>query len=296
MPKTSTTKTVAASRRRSATGSGGSTTPKVSATKAEVVEILLETQKKLLEAETALGTRTRTIAALEDELAAARAEADRAETDAYAAQVEIRILEGARDAAHARLAEARTEVLELTRVLARMQEYRDRDAARIAELSDRLTKAEGSGNSHLEMLQQELATARAKAGNLPDLEQTVARQTQQLATQAQEIVELSRLLSEAEARADDSDRAVHAAGTWLAPLLGPLLSHPSGAPFSEEEYTEYAARIVASGAFDPDWYNMTNPDVAESGSDPARHFLQYGLAEGRAPRDLRVPHQPPEAE
>lgn len=296
MPKTSTTKTVAASRRRSATPSGGSARPNASATKAEILEDLLETQKKLLEAETALAGHTESMEQLEEALATARADANRAETAAYAAQVEIRILEGARDAARARLAEARTEVLELTRVLARIQDHRDQDAARIAELSDRLAEMESSGNSQLEALQQELATARAKAGNLPGLEQTVARQEQQLASQAQEIAELSRLLSEAETRARNGDRAFHAARSWLAPLLGPLLSHPSGAPFSEEEYTEYAARIVASGAFDPDWYNTTNPDVAKSGADPVLHFLQYGLAEGRPPRNLRVPYQPPEAE
>lgn len=288
MAKISTTKMTATPKRRASDAPAGQTIPKVSATKTEILEILFDTQKKLLEAETAVAARAETIQALEAELAATVAEAERHETAAYAAQVEIRILEGARHA------EARAEVLELTRLLAQMQDTRIESEARIAELSDRLAEAERNSNSHAEALQQELTSARGATERLPALEQTVTRQEQQLATQAREMVELSRLLSEAEARIGDSTAAFHAAGTWLAPLLGAFLSHPSGTPFSEEEYAEYAARIVASGAFDPDWYCTTNPDVAESGTDPALHFLQYGLAEGRAPRNLSIPR--PETE
>lgn len=103
---------------------------------------------------------------------------------------------------------------------------------------------------------------------------------------------MSRLLANTEARAEAAQTAYHNAGAWLAPLLGTFLSHPSGEPFSDDDYNEYAARLTASGAFDPDWYLVTNPDVAESGSDPAQHFLRYGLAEGRAPRDLSAPLRP----
>lgn len=294
MAKISTTKTGAASKRRSTDASAGQTIPKVSATKTEILEILFDTQKKLLEAETAVAARAETIGVLENELAATQAESERHETAAYAAQVEIRILEGARDVARARHAEARAEVLELTRLLARMQDERIQTEARVAELSDRVAEAERNSNRNAEALQQELTSARGATEKLPALEQTVTRQEQQLATQAREMVELSRLLSAAEARAGDSEGAFHAAGTWIAPLLGAFLSHPSGTPFSEEEYAEYAARIVASGAFDPDWYCATNPDVAESGTDPALHFLQYGLVEGRAPRNLSLPRSEPE--
>jgi hypothetical protein len=41
--------------------------------------------------------------------------------------------------------------------------------------------------------------------------------------------------------------------------------------------------IVRSGFFDQDWYTRTYPDVAESGLDPLRHFLQHGAAERRDP-------------
>jgi hypothetical protein len=42
-------------------------------------------------------------------------------------------------------------------------------------------------------------------------------------------------------------------------------------------------RLHRSGVFDADWYLDRNPDVAASGIDPARHFIEFGCAEGRAP-------------
>src|SRR5262249_11330348 len=41
--------------------------------------------------------------------------------------------------------------------------------------------------------------------------------------------------------------------------------------------------IKRSGLFDRDWYLARYPDVANSGMDPARHYLQYGASEGRTP-------------
>lgn len=43
------------------------------------------------------------------------------------------------------------------------------------------------------------------------------------------------------------------------------------------------AEIRAAPEFDPDWYLAAYPDVAESGADPARHFVRHGAAEGRNP-------------
>ena len=39
--------------------------------------------------------------------------------------------------------------------------------------------------------------------------------------------------------------------------------------------------VQASGLFDPEAYLQINPDVAEAGVDPLRHFVEFGLAEGR---------------
>jgi GT2 family glycosyltransferase len=41
--------------------------------------------------------------------------------------------------------------------------------------------------------------------------------------------------------------------------------------------------INRSGLFDKTWYNKTNPDVATSGLDPVRHYVEFGAREGRDP-------------
>ena len=43
------------------------------------------------------------------------------------------------------------------------------------------------------------------------------------------------------------------------------------------------ATILQSGVFDAAWYLARNPDVAKSGADPLRHFLDTGWCEGRWP-------------
>jgi hypothetical protein len=47
---------------------------------------------------------------------------------------------------------------------------------------------------------------------------------------------------------------------------------------------EQAAELLrTSSLFDPEWYLSRYPDVAQNGSDPARHYLEFGWREGRNP-------------
>ena len=41
--------------------------------------------------------------------------------------------------------------------------------------------------------------------------------------------------------------------------------------------------ITRSGLFDKNWYLANNPDVAQSGLDPIKHYVRYGAREGRDP-------------
>jgi hypothetical protein len=41
--------------------------------------------------------------------------------------------------------------------------------------------------------------------------------------------------------------------------------------------------LETSSLFDPDWYLERYPDVAQSGADPAHHYLEFGWLEGRNP-------------
>ena len=47
--------------------------------------------------------------------------------------------------------------------------------------------------------------------------------------------------------------------------------------------TEELASLKNSRAFDPNWYSTAYPDVAQSGLDPAEHFLWIGAKLGRDP-------------
>lgn len=52
-------------------------------------------------------------------------------------------------------------------------------------------------------------------------------------------------------------------------------------PASDRETAVAALRRC--GLFDPEWYLATYPDIADSGVDPAEHYLRHGAAEGRDP-------------
>jgi len=74
--------------------------------------------------------------------------------------------------------------------------------------------------------------------------------------------------------------------TW-APLrwLGEKLSAPRRAATRRRTI----AVIAASGLFDAEYYLEQNPDVAEAGADPIRHFVEFGAREGRRPHRLFDP-------
>ncbi|MGI8932161.1 MAG: hypothetical protein ACR2FK_07275, partial [Sphingomicrobium sp.] len=52
---------------------------------------------------------------------------------------------------------------------------------------------------------------------------------------------------------------------------------------TERQRRRAAALIQHSSLFEHDWYLDQYPDVADSGVDPARHYLDFGWREGRDP-------------
>jgi len=55
---------------------------------------------------------------------------------------------------------------------------------------------------------------------------------------------------------------------------------------------EQLALLNTCGWFDADWYLQKNIDIANAGVDPAIHYLQYGIAEGRAPSETFLKDEP----
>ena len=103
----------------------------------------------------------------------------------------------------------------------------------------------------------------------------------QLNRHVEEIAELKTLTGEMEDKADglrraaidEFDRAIaellHARGWSLLP--------------AELRLKRQAGLLKRSGLFDAKWYLECNKDVVEAGADPAKHYIKYGLKEGRAP-------------
>lgn len=54
-------------------------------------------------------------------------------------------------------------------------------------------------------------------------------------------------------------------------------------PLKHFRHRKFVERLRGSAYFDAEWYLARNADVAESGMDPALHFIEYGFPEGRAP-------------
>jgi len=69
-----------------------------------------------------------------------------------------------------------------------------------------------------------------------------------------------------------------------------LINDPIGKIFSLPMlfWQQLKSRVIAwkisnSGLFDANWYLEQNPDVADARKDPLRHYLSYGIWEGRNP-------------
>jgi hypothetical protein len=79
-------------------------------------------------------------------------------------------------------------------------------------------------------------------------------------------------------RASVLDAALRAGAAARAIAEAPL------APvFKGRQLRARVMMLMKAGLFDADWYRAHNKDVAEAGVDPARHFVEFGAREGRAP-------------
>jgi hypothetical protein len=69
----------------------------------------------------------------------------------------------------------------------------------------------------------------------------------------------------------------------MARLARHAVARPAAQPASPAEEEADAAALRMSPIFDAAWYTSTYADVAESGADPAVHYLRHGAAELRDP-------------
>lgn len=129
-----------------------------------------------------------------------------------------------------------------------------------------------------ERLQQEIVSREEAEFKQRDVEG-------QLRERYSEVVTLTRLLAEA---GEASRRATRNA-EWAA-AIAVLFQAKSGGTLSSGflnflPHAWHRARLLErlkrEGLFDAEAYLRANPDVAQAGVDPLRHFLEHGIGEGR---------------
>lgn len=95
-----------------------------------------------------------------------------------------------------------------------------------------------------------------------------------------EIAYLTSLLREREQLDQPQRQEVE----WLCNLAVALIQSPPwwGLLPRSLRRRRLASALRQSGLFDAEDYLRRNPDVAATGADPLRHYLQHGVREGRS--------------
>lgn len=128
--------------------------------------------------------------------------------------------------------------------------------------------AAGIESGHLETLERKIKDVRAEAA-----EERARRQQAELQLSARfaEIAALTRILRGTET-------------AWETRIVAALLRAPLWRLLPEFlRRRQRMALLKRSGDFDAEWYVNTYGDVAASGMDPLRHFVQHGARENRMP-------------
>lgn len=269
-------------------------------TKAEMLEMLAAMQKKTLVTERALaaaeGERD---AALEDG-AVLRARLEVLRDDQRSTEIDLGLAEDRVRHTAGQVADLRRELVALTALLAEEQAARKAVEKTLAERDRALESAPaapppptpsppsappGADEAVLEaVVKAEARVTKSFQAKIKSLETASARQGEQLDQRTRELVEVSRMLAENEARHPLDATAAN----WLRTALLTFLKKPSGRKMRSWELRHYAARLVETDVIDTAWYLGINTDVADEKIDPAIHYLKYGIYEGRLPRDLNT--------
>lgn len=148
------------------------------------------------------------------------------------------------------------------------------------------------------------------AARLARCERALQEQSAELQRRTDEVAALTRLLYEAEcaaarrAAAATPVRPAAAGRGWLYSRASALvtLARRLSKPIDRRvarilrqlRLRRQVADLRRSGLFDAQWYLREYGDVARAGMDPMRHYVEFGLSEGRAPNpSLAAPRGEP---
>lgn len=145
-----------------------------------------------------------------------------------------------------------------------------------AELAERLGKE----------LEAERGRAAANDERIVALTRLLKEKEAGLAERFNEIAVMTRLLADRESAVVASNERIE----WLRQVSGFLLNNSRSHSLkgrlaalmpASVRLNKQKERLKRSGIFDPGAYLAANPDVAEAGMDPLRHYIEHGIAEGR---------------
>ncbi len=209
----------------------------------------------------------------------------------------------------AELADTRKELSDSSKAVTGLRKALDQSrqyAMTLEWINESLKREADLEHAHVQTLTQQNAhllndQARAKEAavrtqaehekNIGKLRSELAVTKSNVGTRHSELAQMTNLLMQAEAKLQQAEGARIAAEACQADLnviLAVLMPLRRSRRFWQSKETRLQREIEAvrrTGLFDADWYLRTNSDVKEAGMDALKHYVLFGLAEGRPPRD-----------
>jgi hypothetical protein len=172
--------------------------------------------------------------------------------------------------------------------LTKLKVLESRFTAEVTQLNttlSQLKKSEQQALDHVKQLtNQQWREHQAAVSVQKKLERELQRQQKLLAQQKADMNSMRMQLISAEQQL----QAITGSRLWrtVAPVRSLSSKFQKPAAMAKEQLQRDTALILTSDFFDLDWYLKTYQDVAQSGLNPAEHYLKYGAAEGRYPGPL----------
>lgn len=232
----------------------------------EVTAQLQAARESLAAAESARGKETERAERLASEL---EAERSRIATRNEEIATLTRLLQEREAQLSAALERSREETASIERRLAEIDQDRKSSRERAERLADELEEERRRSNTELNKLRTERGIMESR-----------------LAERFSELAVMTRLLQEKENAVRSADQQL----AWLREVSGTLLQASGSKTLkgrlaallpASVRLRNRKERLKQAGIFDPDAYLAANPDVADGETDPLRHYIEHGMAEGR---------------
>jgi hypothetical protein len=273
----------------------------------EAEKSLAELRHRLAQTESALAQRSHETEQTASELAAVREElrqmgTSRAEAEKISAGLKQHldvlladVKQRQTDAAEQADADA-SLARQVRQVLAVLDTQRHELAMRLSEadqmratLTAELQQVRAAQAAELQQVHatQAAELQQARATQAAELQQERATHAAELQQRLDDIEALKRTVEETQSelyhQQSEAERLRQVAALEIARAAGLINATGTSTVRRRLHLMWRAARLKRSGLFDAEWYLRHNADVADAGTDPLRHYIQFGASEGRAP-------------